>query len=103
MSLSLLVVNDQPDVAEPFRQSFRLKVHQVIYVMQFAKSGDEALELPADEIQPTRLQYSGHQHAGMDGLTLLGEIKQRFPDLQGDDERRCQSAALGNPRSCAFR
>jgi len=38
---------------------------------------------------------------GMDGLQLLGEIKQRFPDLPvmmvtayGDDERR-QAAAYG--------
>jgi CheY-like chemotaxis protein len=39
---------------------------------------------------------------GMDGLELLGEIKQRFPDLPvmmvtayGDDERRRQAAEYG--------
>ena len=39
---------------------------------------------------------------GMDGLTLLVEIKQRFPDLPvmivtayGDDERRRQAAEYG--------
>jgi two-component system response regulator FlrC len=38
---------------------------------------------------------------GMDGLQLLGEINQRFPDLPvmmvtayGDDDRRCQARAL---------
>jgi hypothetical protein len=38
------VVGDQPDVAELFRQCFRLEVRQGIYVVRFAKSGDEALE-----------------------------------------------------------
>jgi two-component system chemotaxis response regulator CheY len=39
---------------------------------------------------------------GMDGLTLLGEIKQRHPDLSvmmvtayGDDERRRRASELG--------
>jgi CheY-like chemotaxis protein len=39
---------------------------------------------------------------GMDGLTLLGEIKKRFPDLPvmmvtayGDDERRRRADQLG--------
>ena len=39
---------------------------------------------------------------GMDGLTLLSEIKQRFPDLPvmmvtayGDDERRRRAGELG--------
>src|SRR5262249_28200372 len=39
---------------------------------------------------------------GMDGLTLLGEIKQRWPELPvimvaayGDDERRCRADEYG--------
>ena len=39
---------------------------------------------------------------GMDGLTLLGEVKERFPDLPvmmitayGDDERRRRADDLG--------
>ena len=39
---------------------------------------------------------------GMDGLTLLGEIRQRFPDMPvmmvtayGDDERRRKASELG--------
>ncbi len=41
---------------------------------------------------------------GMDGLQLLGEIKQRFPDLPvmmvtayGDDERRRRAADSAQP------
>ena len=64
--------------------------------MHFAKSGNEALELLSDEIQPTLLAVlSDINMPGMDGLTLLGEIKQRFPELPvmivtayGDGERR---------------
>ena len=96
MSVSILVVDDEPDVAELFRQCFRLEVRQSTYVMHFAKSGNEALELLSDEIRPTLLAVlSDINMPGMDGLTLLGEIKQRFPELPvmivtayGDDERR---------------
>src|SRR5215831_12588381 len=96
MSVSILVVDDEPDVAELFRQCFRREVRQGIYVMHFATSGDEALELLADEIQPTLVAVlSDINMPGTDGLTLLGEIKQRFPDrpvmvvtAYGDDERQ---------------
>ena len=41
--------------------------------MHFAKSGDEALELLSDEIQPTLLAVlSDINMPGMDGLTLIG-------------------------------
>jgi CheY-like chemotaxis protein len=57
----------------------------------------------ADEIEPTLVAVlSDINMPGMDGLQLLGEIKQRFPDLPvmmvtayGDDERRRQAAAHG--------
>src|SRR5215469_18881204 len=102
MSVSILVVDDEPDVAELFRQCFRLEVRQAIYAMHFAKSGDEALELLSDEIEPTLLAVlSDLNMPGMDGLTLLGEIKQRRPDLPvmmvtayGDDERRRRAREL---------
>ena len=58
MSVSILVVYDEPDVAELFRQCFRLEVRRGTYVMHFAKSGDEALELLSDEIQPKQFVYS---------------------------------------------
>ena len=49
---SILVVDDEPDVADLFRQQFRHEARQGTYVMHFAFSGDQALELLADEIQP---------------------------------------------------
>ena len=43
MSVSILVVDDEPDVAELFRQRFRREARQGTYVMHFAASGEEAL------------------------------------------------------------
>jgi CheY-like chemotaxis protein len=81
---SILVVDDEPDVTDLFRQRFRRETRQGTYVMHFAASGAEALDRLSGEIQP------------------LAEIKQRFPDLPvmmvtayGDDERRRRAAEYG--------
>jgi len=103
MSVSILVVDDEPDVAELFRQRFRRETRQGSYVMHFAASGEQASDLLAGEIQPTLIVIlSDINMPGMDGLTLLGEIRQRFPDLPvmmvtayGDDERRRKASELG--------
>ena len=48
----------------------------------FAASGAEALDRLSGKIQPTLVAVlSDINMPGMDGLQLLGEIKQRFPDL----------------------
>jgi CheY-like chemotaxis protein len=77
---SILVVDDEPDVADLFRQHFRREARQGTYVMHFAVSGEQALELLADEIQPELIVIlSDINMPGMDGLKLLSEIKQRRP------------------------
>jgi CheY-like chemotaxis protein len=103
MSVSILVVDDEPDVAELFRQRFRRDVRQGTYVLHFAASGEEALQQLAGEIQPELIVIlSDINMPGMDGLTLLGEVRKRFPDLPvmmitayGDDERRRRADDLG--------
>ena len=103
MSVSILVVDDEVDVAEMFRQRFRREARDGTYVMHFAHSGEGALEQLAAGIEPTLIVIlSDINMPGMDGLTLLGEIKQRFPALPvmmvtayGDDERRRRASDLG--------
>ena len=103
MSVSILVVDDEPDVAELFRQRFRRETRQGSYVMHFAASGEQALDLLAAEIEPTLIVIlSDINMPGMDGLQLLAEIKQRRPDLPvmmvtayGDDERKRRAHELG--------
>jgi CheY-like chemotaxis protein len=103
MIFSILVVDDEPDVAELFRQRFRREVRQGKDVLHYAASGAEALDRLAGEIEPTLVAVlSDINMPGMDGLQLLGEIKQRFPDLPvmmvtayGDDERRRRAAEYG--------
>jgi CheY-like chemotaxis protein len=103
MSVSILVVDDEPDVADLFRQRFRREVREGTYVMHFANSGDAALGLLSDGIEPQLIVIrSDINMPGMDGLQLLGEIKQHFPDIPvmmvtayGDDERRRRASDLG--------
>ena len=103
MSVSILVVDDEPDVADLFRQGFRRETRQGTYVMHFAASGGEALDRLAEQIQPALVAVlSDINMPGMDGSQLLSEIKQRCPDLPvlmvtayGDDERRRHALGLG--------
>src|SRR3954452_10099427 len=96
MTVSILVVDDESDVAELFRQRFRREVRQGTYAMHFANSGEEALEKLAQGIAPTLVVLlSDINMPAMDGLALLREVKARHPDLPvmmvtayGDDERR---------------
>ena len=82
---------------------FRGETRQGKYVLHYATSGADALDRLAGEIEPTLVAVlSDINMPGMDGLQLLGEIKQRFPNLPvmmvtayGDDERRRRAAEYG--------
>ena len=102
MSVSILVVDDESDVAELYRQRFRHEIRQGTYVLHFAASGEEALDrLP--EVRPELIVIlSDINMPGMDGLALLRELKLRRPDLPvmmvtayGDEERRKYAAEFG--------
>ncbi len=103
MSVSILVVDDEPDVADVFRQRFRREMRQGTYVMHFASSGEQALRKLSTGIEPALIALlSDINMPGMDGLQLLAEIKQGWPDLPvmmvtayGDNERRRRAAEHG--------
>ena len=103
MSVSILVVDDETDVAELFRQHFRREARNGTYVMHFANSGKEALDKLATGIEPQPIVIlSDINMPVMDGLELLREIKTRRPDLPvmmvtayGDDERRRLAGEYG--------
>jgi CheY-like chemotaxis protein len=52
LSVSILVVDDEADVAELFRQRFRREARDGAYVMHFAASGEDALQFLSDGIEP---------------------------------------------------
>ncbi|MBV8493492.1 MAG: response regulator [Alphaproteobacteria bacterium] len=103
MTVSILVVDDEPDVAELFRQRFRREVRDGTYVLHFAGCAEQALALIDGEIRPQLIVIlSDINMPGMDGLALLREIKSRRPELPvmmitayGDDERRRRAAEYG--------
>jgi len=102
MSFSILVVDDEPDIADLFRQRFRREARQGQYVLHFAESGEEALRRLA-EIRPELIVIlSDINMPGMDGLELLSELRRLRPELPvlmvtayGDDERRHRADELG--------
>ena len=103
MTVSILVVDDEPDVVEPFRQRFRREVRCGTYAMHFAASGEGALRLLAVGIEPQLIVIlSDINMPGMDGLNLLRAIKTAYPNLPvmmvtayGDDERRRRATEYG--------
>jgi CheY-like chemotaxis protein len=103
MTVSLLIVDDEPDVPALFRQRFRREAKEGAYVLHFANSGVEALDQLAGVVQPEPIVIlSDINMPGMDGLALLREIKTRRPELvvmmvtaYGDDERRRRAAEWG--------
>ncbi len=103
MTVSILVVDDEPDVADLFRQHFRHEARQGAYALHFALSASEALERLVSGIAPQLIVIlSDINMPGMDGLALLREVKTRRPDLPvmiltayGDEERRRRAAEYG--------
>jgi CheY-like chemotaxis protein len=103
MSVSILAVDEETDVADLFRQHFRREVRQGQYVLHFACSGEDALGTLAKGIEPQLIVIlSDINMPGMDGLMLLQEVKERRPDLPvimvtayGDEERRRRASEYG--------
>lgn len=82
MSLLILVVDDEPDVEVLFRQQFRRDLRDGRFTMEFAQSGDQALERISEAGDVSIiLILSDINMPGMSGLELLPRAKAARPDV----------------------
>lgn len=101
--MKLLVVDDEQDVQLLFLQKFRKELRAGELEMDFAFSGESALEhLGQDERPPEDLVLSDINMPGMNGIELLKIIKHRYPQLPvfmitayGDEEYYNSAMANG--------
>ena len=82
MSLLILVVDDEPDVEQLFRQQFRRDLRSGRFAMEFAQSAGAALErIAAAAERSLILILSDINMPGMSGLELLPRAKSLRPDV----------------------
>ncbi len=82
MSILVLVVDDEPDVEDLFRQQFRRDLRAQRFVMDFANSAADALARIASTIgQSLILILSDINMPGMTGLEMLPKVKEIRPEV----------------------
>jgi CheY-like chemotaxis protein len=103
MSPLILVVDDEPDVEELFRQQFRKDLRASRFVMEFAQSAPQALErVDGARDDALILILSDVNMPGMSGLDLVPRARQARPDVPvimitayGDQETRRKAVEAG--------
>jgi CheY-like chemotaxis protein len=82
MSAQILVVDDEPDVADLFRQQFRRELRSGRFKMEFALSASEALERVAVTDEGSLIFiFSDINMPGMTGLQLLPKVRALRPNV----------------------
>jgi CheY-like chemotaxis protein len=82
VNLMILVVDDEPDVEDLFRQQFRRDLRAGRFTMEFAQSAAIALErIGGAKEQSLILILSDINMPGMSGLDLLPKAKALRPDV----------------------
>lgn len=106
MTARILMVDDEPDAQELFRQNFRREIRKGVYSFDFALSGEDALELlKTGETPRIVLVLSDINMPGMSGIDLLAEIRKSWPDVgvfmitaYGDTATEARARDLGAER-----
>ena len=103
MKVLILIVDDEPDVEELFRQQFRRDLRAGRFVMEFAMSAPEALD-KVDAVNDLSLILilSDINMPGMSGLDMLPKVRAARPDVPvimitayGDADTRRRALDLG--------
>ena len=82
MSALILVVDDEPDVEDLFRQQFRKELRASRFVMEFTQSAPEALAVVGRaDAASLILILSDINMPGMSGLDLLPKARAARPDV----------------------
>ena len=106
MTTHILMVDDEPDAQELFRQNFRREIRDGVYAFDFALSGEAALDMLRGETPPKVVMVlSDINMPGMSGIELLAEIRRTWPEVSvfmitayGDSSTEDQSKQLGAER-----
>ena len=103
MSTYIVVVDDEPDVEEMFKQNFRRDLRSGRFMMEFALSAPAALEQVKAIPDPSLiLILSDINMPGMTGLEMLPKVKAERPNVPvimitayGDETTRKRATELG--------
>jgi CheY-like chemotaxis protein len=103
LSVLILVVDDEADVEDLFRQQFRRDLRAKRFQMEFACSAADALTRVADaSAKSLILILSDINMPGMTGLDMLPKVREMRPDVPvimitayGDDRTKQQAIERG--------
>jgi CheY-like chemotaxis protein len=103
LSVYILVVDDEPDVEDLFRQQFRRDLRSGRFLMEFAPSGPAALTRVVEIVDPSLiLILSDINMPGMSGLEMLPKVRAMRPNVPvimitayGDAETRRKAIERG--------
>lgn len=101
--MKILIVDDERDVEDLFRQKLRKEIKSGQLELVFAFSGQEALEILGSENPPQVVYvFSDINMPGMSGLEMLAVIKEKFPQIHvsmvsayGDSENYNKAISSG--------